>query len=80
MRQGGILSTHLYKIYIDELLNILKSKRLGLKIGTDYLGSPACADDVALFASLQLMLQMAVRLVRKNTSKDLCCGTRQENS
>ena len=25
VRQGGILSTHLYKIYIDELLNILKS-------------------------------------------------------
>ena len=28
VRQGGILSTDLYKIYIDPLMNILKSKRL----------------------------------------------------
>ena len=48
VHQGAILSTHLYKIYIDELLNILKSKRLGLRIGTIYIGSPTCADDVAL--------------------------------
>ena len=32
VRQGGILSTCLYKIYIDELLRILKSKRLGLRV------------------------------------------------
>ena len=32
IRHGGVLSTRLYKIYIDEFLNILKSKRLGLKI------------------------------------------------
>ena len=38
VRQGGILSTHLYRISIDELLNILKSKQLGLKIGTICFG------------------------------------------
>lgn len=69
VRQGGILSTHLYKIYIDELLNILKSKRLGLRIGTVFIGNPTCADDVALLASspeeLQLMLWEAVRYARK---------------
>ena len=69
VRQGGILSMHLYKIYIDELLNIMKSERLGLKIGTVYVGSPACAEGVALLASsveeLQLMLQGAVRFARK---------------
>ena len=73
VRQGGVLSTHLYKIYIDELLNILKSKRLGLKIGTIYIGSPTCADDVALLASsveeLQLMLQEALRFARKKRYK-----------
>ena len=37
--------------YIDELLTILTSKRLGLKIGTVFIGSPICADDVALLAS-----------------------------
>ena len=71
--KSGVLSTHLYKIYIDELLNILKSKHLGLKIGTIYIGSPTCADDVALLASsveeLQLMLQEALRFARKNRYK-----------
>ena len=37
VRQGDILSTHLYKIYIDPLLDILKSKRLGLRIGTTHI-------------------------------------------
>ena len=56
-----------YKIYIDELLNILKSKHLRLKIGTVYNGSIA---DVAHLASsaeeLQLMLQESVRFACKN--------------
>ena len=51
VRQGNILSTHLYKIYIDPLLDILKSKRLGLRIGTTHIGNPTCADDVVLLAS-----------------------------
>ena len=70
VRQGGILSTHLYKIYIDPLLDILKSKRLGLRIGTTHIGNPTCADDVVLLApsveELQQMLQEAVRFSRKN--------------
>ena len=72
-RQGGILSTHLYKIYIEEPLNILKSKSLELKIGTVFIGSPTCADNIALLASsaeeLQLMLQEAVRFAHKNRYK-----------
>ena len=61
---------HLYKIYIDPLLDILKSKRLGLRIGTTHIGNPTCADDLILLASsveeLQQMLQEAVRFSRKN--------------
>ena len=38
VRQGGIVSTCLYKIYIDELLRIRKSKRLGLEEHTCYRG------------------------------------------
>ena len=51
VRQGSILSTHLYKIYIDPLLDILKSKRLGLRIGITHIGNRTCADDVVLLAS-----------------------------
>ena len=61
VRQGGILSADLYKVYIDQLLNVLKSKRLGLKIGTVYVGCPACADDVALLASSDKELQLMLR-------------------
>ena len=70
VRQGGILSTCLYKVYIDELLRILKSKRLGLRIGTVYIGCPTCADDIALLAlspdELQLMLYEALNYSKKN--------------
>ena len=54
-------------------MNVLKSKRLGLKVGTVYVGCPACADDVALLASpdkeLQLMLREAMIYARKNRYK-----------
>ena len=73
VRQGGILSTHIYKIYIDPLLDILKSKRLGLRIGATHIGNPTCADDVVLPApsveELQQMLQEAVRFSRKNRDR-----------
>ena len=32
VRQGAIISTHIYKVYVDPLLNILKDKRLGFFI------------------------------------------------
>ena len=38
VRQGGILSTPLYKVYIHPLLDILKNKRLGFRLGTVYIG------------------------------------------
>ena len=68
--QGAILSTSLYKVYIDELLRILKSKRLGLRIGTVYIGCPTCADDIALLAltpeELQIMIHEALNYSKKN--------------
>ena len=70
MGQVRILSTGFYKVYIDELLRILKSKRLGLRIGTVYIGCPTCADDIALLAllpdELQLMLYEALNYSKKN--------------
>lgn len=58
VRQGGILSTHLYKVYIDPLLEILKSKRLGFRLGTVYIGSPTVADDVTFLTKLREELQL----------------------
>ncbi len=44
VRQGGILSTHLYKIYNNKLLEQLEREGDGLHIGTTFMGVPTCAD------------------------------------
>ncbi|MES9903311.1 MAG: reverse transcriptase family protein [Sedimenticola sp.] len=63
VRQGGILSTHFYKTYINNLLLDIESQHLGKHIGTTYVGCPTCADDVLLMsndsAELQSMLNIA---------------------
>ena len=46
VKQGGILSPTLYKLYIFELLESLKRATIGLQIGCIYTGTPTCADDV----------------------------------
>ena len=39
VRQGGILSPHLYKMYVNPLLEELKRNALWAHIGTIYTGS-----------------------------------------
>ena len=58
VRQGAILSTHLYKVYVNLLLDILKDKRLGFCLGTVYIGSPTVANDVLYLSRLQNELQL----------------------
>ena len=58
VRQGAKLSTHLYKIYMDPLLDILKDKRLGFRLGTVYTRSPTVTDDVVYLLRLQSELQL----------------------
>ncbi len=65
IRQGGVLSTHFYKTYINDLLSELEHHKIGMQIGNTYVGSPCCADDVALLScdenELQIMLNVASR-------------------
>ena len=60
IRQGGILSTILYKQFIDDLLYNMERMDLGFHIGTSYMGAPTCCDDILLVAyngeELQAML------------------------
>ncbi|VDI62868.1 Hypothetical predicted protein [Mytilus galloprovincialis] len=51
VRQGGILFTHLYKLYVRYLLEELKSNSIGFHLGNIYIGAPTCADDIALLSS-----------------------------
>ena len=50
VRQGGVLSAWLYIIFMNELPELLESKRIGAFIGNNYYGCPMQADDVALIA------------------------------
>jgi hypothetical protein len=65
VRQGGVLSTHLYKSYINDLPLELEKRGLGLTIGLEYCGSPLCADDIVLMSTdveeIQTMLDIAYK-------------------
>ena len=64
VRQSGVLSADLYKLYINPLLNFLDDSGLGGKIGNINVCAPTCADDVALIAynplDIQTMVDIAV--------------------
>lgn len=57
VRQGGILSTDLYKIYGDSLLDRLSMARNATKIGPVICVAPTCADDCAVGADTPELLQ-----------------------
>ena len=62
VRQGGILSTHFYKLYVDPLLHDLKQQSQGTYIGTTYVEALAVADDFLFLSNsadeLQTMLNL----------------------
>jgi hypothetical protein len=64
VRQGGVLSTHLYKQYLNELLNDLENHNIGISIENTYAGCPTCADDIVLLSlnnnEMQEMLDMVL--------------------
>ena len=46
VRQGGILSADLYKLYINDLLNRMQDSQIGGKVGNIPCSAPTCADDM----------------------------------
>ncbi|MEW8547744.1 MAG: reverse transcriptase family protein, partial [Candidatus Thiodiazotropha sp.] len=63
VKQGGLLSADLYKVYVNDLLGMFTESELGIRIGSLTLNAVACADDIALFADdpadLQILLNYA---------------------
>jgi hypothetical protein len=57
VKQGGILSTDLYKIFSNDRLLSLEKSGIGLQIGSIYAGAPAVADDQLLLANSRWELQ-----------------------
>ena len=60
VRQGGILSTDLYKLYIDGLLDRLSSSGDGCFVGEICCVAPAACDDVAVMSPSLDVLQKLI--------------------
>ena len=60
VRQGGILSTELYKVYLDGCLTRLAEVKGGFRIGEICCAAPTCADDVAAISNTLGALQSMV--------------------
>ena len=57
VRQGGVLSTDLYKLFSNSRLLALQKSGLGLHIGCNFLGAAAVADDQLLISTSKHELQ-----------------------
>ena len=57
VRQGGILSPLLYKVFINPLLKSFEKEHLGASIGSIHVGCPTCADDILLLSKSLFELQ-----------------------
>ena len=62
VKQGGVASTDLYKLYIDPLLHRLEESSLGNFIGCVPCNSSACADDVAICSSDDIETQILINI------------------
>jgi hypothetical protein len=61
--QGRIPSSDLYKLHLNNLIQMLESSGLGSHIGPFYCGAPTCADDILLLANSCSDLQGQLSLV-----------------
>ena len=46
LRQGGFLSSHLYKQFNNDLLDLIEAQELGANIRHIKIPAPTCADDI----------------------------------
>ena len=68
VRQGGILSTDLYKAYINDLLKEVDISSFGAHIGHIHCAIPTCADDVTLITDNPTSMQTLLTKI-ENYSK-----------
>jgi len=50
IRQGGVLSPHLFAVYIDDLIKLIQSSNVGCMIGVISMNILVYADDIILLA------------------------------
>ena len=62
LRQGGILSAHLFNVYVDDVINKLADSRLGCFIGNLSMNALMYADDLIILVISVQDLQSLVNL------------------
>jgi hypothetical protein len=67
---GGTLSADLYKIYINQLLDLMQESNLGAKISNINCCAPTCADDIALAGSNPLDIQVLVNIASDYSARE----------
>ena len=72
-RQGSVLSPAFFAVYIDDLLQRLRSLGVGCYIGDKFLGAAEFADDIVLIApsrgAMELMLATYETFAAENNLK-----------
>ena len=86
VRQGAVLSPILFSLYVNDLIEILRSSGLGCYVGNKFFGIVAYADDMLLLAPKRNALQRMVDICESymmehkinfspQKTKCLCFGT-----
>ena len=57
VKQGGIMSPHMYNIYVDDLMTKLLCEKLGCMIGKFLYGAIFYADDIILMSASRRKMQ-----------------------
>ena len=70
VRQGGIWSPMMYKLFINPLLCDLEKSGYGLRIGNYCCGTPTCADDLLLLSDSPSDLTTMMKSVQDYASKE----------
>lgn len=67
VRQGGVLSSFYYLVFIDQLLYDLQNSGKGARVGNIPCGNPTLADDISLIATSPNNLQSMIDIVAQYT-------------
>ena len=68
VRQGGVLSADLYKLFINDLLDRLEATGKGAKIGNIDTSAPTCADDVTVLSNDPEGFQFLISLCKDSSN------------
>ena len=69
MRQGGILSPFLFSLYVDDLIDILRSSHVGCHLADLFLGCIFYADDLTLLSPSRHSMQELLNLTTEYGDK-----------